>query len=159
MTTRTQAAAVLVAATIALSGCAPGPASVPAPTDTASHGDHDHGDHDVIVPSPTSTPDLDAAATAAVDALKAYAQRDLDYPTWFEQLKPHLHSTAIEAYSTVQPSRIPAMTIQDGAEAAPTSTDVYAVVYVPTSVGEYTIELRRDDPSAEWGVTRFQPSN
>ncbi|UWF76573.1 phosphatase PAP2 family protein [Microbacterium sp. EF45047] len=65
----------------------------------------------------------------------------------------------IEAYSTVQPSRIPAMTIQDGAEAAPTSTDVYAVVYVPTSVGEYTIELRRDDPSAAWGVTRFQPSN
>ena len=27
----------------------------------------------------------------------------------------------------------------------------------PTSLGDYTIELRRDDATACWGVTRFQP--
>lgn len=148
--------AVLFAAALILTGCAGDPVPAAPPTSSAPT-DHDHGDHDVLVPSPTETPDLQAAASAAVDALEAYADRDLDYAAWFDQLKPHLHPTALEAYSTVNPSRIPVVEIQDGAEAAATSTDTYAVVYVPTSVGEYTIELRRDDAAANWGVTRFQP--
>ncbi len=159
MTIRTRAA-VLIAATLLLTGCTAEPTPGPAPTATASegHSDHEeHGDHDVLVPSPTATPDQEAAAAAATDALEAYAQRDLEYTAWFEQLKPHLHPTAVEAYGTVNPSRIPAMEVQEGAEAASTSTETYAVVYVPTSIGEYTIELRRDDPAASWGVTRFQP--
>ena len=158
MTTRTQAtAAVLVAVVIALTGCTAEPAPAPTPTAAADHGDHDHGDHDEDVPTPPAAADHEAAAAAATDALKAYAQRDLDYSAWFEQLKPHLHATAIEAYGTVQPSRIPPMEVEAGAEAAETSTETYAVVYVPTSMGEYTIELRRDDAAARWGVTRFQP--
>lgn len=158
MRTHKTIAALLAVAALMLTGCAsePTPAASPPASESAEH-DHDHGDHDVLVPSPTTTPDLDATATAAVDALEAYADRDLDYAAWFEQLKPHLHPTAVEAYSTVNPSRLPVVEIQDGAEAAATSTDTYAVVYVPTSLGDYTIELRRDDATASWGVTRFQP--
>lgn len=155
MRTHRTTAAFLAVAALILTGCASEPTPAASPPSSAS--DHDHGDHDVLVPSPTTSPDLDAAATAAVDALEAYADRDLDYVAWFEQLKPHLHPTAVEAYSTVNPSRLPVVEIQDGAEAAATSTDTYAGVYVPTSLGEYTIELRRDDAAASWGVTRFQP--
>lgn len=156
MTIRTRAA-VLIATALLLTGCTAEPAPGPAPTASASEAPGEHGDHDELVPSPTATPDQEAAAAAATDALEAYAHRDLDYTAWFEQLKPHLHPTAVEAYGTVNPSRIPAMEVQEGAEAAATSTETYAVVYVPTSIGEYTIELRRDDPASSWGVTRFQP--
>lgn len=155
MTTRTRVAAILAVAALALTGCAAEPE--PAPTPEVSADAHDHGDHDVLVPTPTAAPDHELAAAAATDALSAFVRRDLDYAAWFEQLKPYLHPTAVQAYGTVNPSRTPEMEVQDDARTAETSTDTYAVVYVPTSVGEYTIELRRDDPTADWGVTRFQP--
>ncbi|MGO2519974.1 MAG: hypothetical protein ACTH8F_07625 [Microbacterium sp.] len=156
MTIRKRTAAVFVAGVLLLAGCTAEPEPAASPTAPTSTGD-DHGDHDVLVPVPTESPDLDAAATAAVDALTAFAHRDLEYVAWFDQLKPHLHPSAVEAYSTVNPSRMPVIEIQDGAEAAATSTATYAVVYVPTSVGDYTIELRRDGADASWGVTRFEP--
>lgn len=156
MTIRKRSAGLLIAATLVLVGCSADPTPAETPTSAASE-EHDHGDHDVLVPSPTETPDLQETAAAAVDALAAFTRRDLEYVAWFDQLKPHLHATAVEAYSTVNPARLPAIEILDGAEAADTSTATYAVVYVPTSAGEYTIELRRDDATAAWGVTRFQP--
>lgn len=133
-------------------------APAPAATSTAHTHEHGgHGDHDELVPAPTSTPDLAAAAVAATDALEAYAHRDLRYSEWFEQLEPHLHPSAVDAYSTVEPSNIPVIAVTGTAQTVATASDTYAVVSVPTSVGEYTVELRRDDPAAPWGVTRFQP--
>lgn len=158
MTIRIRTAAIFLAAAVVLTGCTPAE-SAPAPTSTPVESDHDHphGDHDELVPAPTASPDHAGAASAATDALRAFVSRDLDYTAWFEQLKPFLHESAVTAYETVNPSRIPAMKVLDGAETTETSTDTYAVVYVPTSLGDYTIELRRDDAAGSWGVTRFQP--
>lgn len=153
------AVAVLAAAGIGLTvytvANANNSTAAPVATSTAPAGDQAHGDHDELVPAPT--PDLDAAAAAATDALTAYARRDLAYPEWFAQLEPYLHPSAVDAYATVDPSNIPEIVVTGTAETAGTSSDTYAVVSVPTSAGDYTVELRRDDPSANWGVTRFQP--
>lgn len=155
------AVAVLAAAGIGLTvytvANANNSTAAPSATSTAPVGDQAHGDHDELVPAPTSTPDQGAAAAAATDALTAYARRDLAYPEWFAQLEPYLHPSAVDAYATVDPSNIPEIVVTGTAETAGTSSDTYAVVFVPTSAGEYTVELRRDDPAANWGVTRFQP--
>ncbi len=131
--------------------------AAPAATGNPSPHDEGHGDHDELMPAPTSTPDLGAAAAAATDALTAYAQRDLAYPEWFAQLEPHLHSSAVDAYATVDPSNIPEIEVTGTAKTAGTASETYAVVTVSTSMGDFTVELRRADPSEAWGVTRFQP--
>lgn len=157
MTIRPRTAMILTAAALTLTSCTATPPTPTAPTATTTPNASDRGDHDVLVPHPTATPDHEAAAVAAIDAMTAFADRDLDYTTWFEQLRPHLYPTAVEAYGTVNPSRIPPIDVLGTAEVADTSTDTYAVAYVRTSIGEYTIELRRDTPTDRWGVTRFQP--
>lgn len=85
-------------------------------------------------------------------------RRDLSYDEWFAQLQPFLDETAVDAYATVNPSRIPGFTIDGPGETADVTT-THAVVDVATSVGRYTIELRRDDASTAWSVTRIQPPN
>lgn len=140
---------------IALAGCTATPSTAPTSTSTSdSHGQDEH----TLVPIPTSTPDRAAVAARAVDALTAYGRRDLPYDEWFAQLSPFLDEAATDAYATVNPSRIPLFTIEDAGETADVTT-THAVVDVETSVGRYTLELRRDDASAEWGVTRIQPPN
>lgn len=146
----------LALAAVVLAGCTTTPPTEPASSSTTStsapHGEDEH----TLVPSPTSTPDTTAVAARAVDALTAYGRRDLAYDEWFAQLRPFLDETALDAYATVNPSRIPAFTIDGSGEAADVTT-TYAVVDVATSIGRYTIELHRADASAEWGVTRIQP--
>jgi hypothetical protein len=147
--------ALALVAAIGLAGCTGAPPTDPVPTSTSDHrGEHEH----TLVPEPTTTPDREAVAARAVDALTAYGRRDLSYDEWFAQLQPFLDETAVDAYATVNPSRIPAFTIDGPGETADVTT-THAVVDVATSVGRYTIELRRDDASAEWSVTRIQPPN
>jgi len=147
--------ALAVVAAIGLAGCTGAPPTDPVPTSTSDHrGEHEH----TLVPEPTTTPDREVVAARAVDALTAYGRRDLSYDEWFAQLQPFLDETAVDAYATVNPSRIPAFTIDGPGETADVTT-THAVVDVATSVGRYTIELRRDDASAEWSVTRIQPPN
>ena len=148
---------VVLGAVIGLAGCT---ASLPTdPISTAPtapvHQEHGEDEH-TLVPLPTATPDRTAVATRAVDALAAYGKRDLAYDEWFAQLKPFLDETAVEAYATVNPSRIPAFTIDGTGETADVTT-THAVVDVATSTGRYTIEIHRADATAEWGVTRIQP--
>lgn len=147
--------ALALTAALGLAACTATPPAAPAPTSTdeALQGNDEH----TLVPIPTATPDRSAVAARAVDALTAYGRRDLAYEEWFAQLRPFLEEKAVDAYATVEPSRIPSFTI-DGADVAD-ATDTYAVVDVATSIGRYTIELRRADASAEWSVTRFQPPN
>lgn len=147
--------ALALAAAVGLAGCSVTPKADPVPTSTSDqHGEDEH----TLVPVPSTTPDRAAVAARAVDALTAYGQRDLPYDQWFAQLQPFLDETAVDAYATVNPSRIPAFTI-DGAGETADVTSTHAVVDIDTSVGRYTLELRRADTSAEWGVTRIQPPN
>ena len=147
-------AGALVAA-IGWAGCTGAPPTDPVPTSTSDHrGEHEH----TLVPEPTTTPDREAVAARAVDALTAYGRRDLSYDEWFAQLQPFLDETAVDAYATVNPSRIPAFTIDGPGETADVTT-THAVVDVATSIGRFTLELRRGDGSAEWSVTRIQPPN
>lgn len=145
--------ALALTAALGLAACSPTPTAGRAPSSTADgRGEHEH----TLVPSPTTTPDRAAVAARAVDALTAYGQRDLSYEEWFAQLQPFLDETAVDAYATVNPSRIPAFTIDGPGEASDVTT-THAVVDVATSIGRYTLELRRADAAAEWGVTRIQP--
>lgn len=144
---------------VALAGCTTTAPTEPVPTSTTSATSAPHGeDEHTLVPAPTSTPETTAVTARAVAALTAYGRRELAYDEWFAQLRPFLDETAVDAYATVNPSRIPAFTIEGDGEAADVTT-TYAVVDVDTSIGRYTIELRRADASAEWGVTRIQPPN
>ena len=148
--------ALALTAALGLAACSGTPPAEPAPSSTADvHGEHGEDEH-TLVPIPSTTPDGAAVAERAVDALTAYGRRDLAYDEWFAQLQPFLDETAVDAYATVNPSRIPAFTIDGPGEAADV-TSTHAVVDVATSVGRYTIELRRADASAEWSVTRIQP--
>lgn len=149
--------ALALVAAIGLAGCTSTQPADPIPTSTSSGDSHGNDEH-TLVPVPTSTPDRAAVAARAVDGLTAYGRRDLAYDEWFDQLRPFLDETAVDAYATVNPSRIPAFTIDDAGETADVTT-THAVVDVATSNGRYTIELRRADDSAEWGVTRIQPPN
>jgi hypothetical protein len=145
--------ALALTAALGLAACSPTPTAGPAPSSTADgRGEHEH----TLVPSPSTTPDRAAVAARAVDALTAYGQRDLPYEEWFAQLQPFLDETAVDAYATVNPSRIPAFTIDGPGETADVTT-THAVVDVATSIGRYTLELRRADAAAEWSVTRIQP--
>lgn len=147
--------ALALTAALGLAACSASPPAEPVPTSTGDHhGEHEH----TLVPSPTTTPDGTAVAERAVDALTAYGQRDLPYDEWFAQLQPFLDETAVDAYATVNPSRIPAFTIDGPGETADVTT-THAVVDIATSVGRYTLELRRADAAAEWTVTRIQPPN
>lgn len=145
--------ALALVAAIGLAGCTGAPPTAPVPTSTSDQrGEHEH----TLVPEPTTTPDHEAVAVRAIDALTAYGRHDLSYDEWFAQLQPFLDATAVDAYATVNPSRIPAFTIDGPGETADV-TSTHAVVDVATSIGRYTIELRREDTSAEWSVTRIQP--
>lgn len=144
-----------LAAALSLSGCATTDTAAPMPTSTTSEGARGLDSH-TLVPIPTSTPDATAAVEWAGQALTAYGRRDLAYDEWFEQLRPFLAESGVDAYATVNPSRIPLFTINGPGEAA-SVTDTYAVVDVATSIGRYTLELRRENASAAWGVTRIQP--
>lgn len=147
--------ALALTAALGLAACSASPPAEPVPTSTGDHrGEHEH----TLVPSPTTTPDGAAVAERAVDALTAYGQRDLPYDEWFAQLQPFLDDTTVDAYATVNPSRIPAFTIDGPGETADVTT-THAVVDIATSIGRYTLELRRADASAEWTVTRIQPPN
>lgn len=147
--------ALALTAALGLAACSASPPAEPVPTSTGDHrGEHEH----TLVPSPTTTPDGAAVAERAVDALTAYGQRDLPYDEWFAQLQPFLDDTAVDAYATVNPSRIPAFTIDGPGETADVTT-THAVVDIATSIGRFTLELRRADASAEWTVTRIQPPN
>lgn len=158
MNARTTLAAGAAIAMTLLTACTPQTSTTPPPATSSTTAPTQHvNDHDGITPTWTSAPDHDGAAVTAADALRAYSDRDLDYTAWFAQLEPYLHPTAVDAYSTVDPANIPAFTITGDAVTTSTSTDTYAVVYVPTSVGDYTVELRRDSTGASWGVTRLQP--
>lgn len=145
--------ALALVAAVGLAGCSANPPTDPVPSSTS---DHRGGDEHTLVPVPSTTPDRAAVAARAVDALTAYGRRDLPYDQWFAQLRPFLDETAVDAYATVNPSRIPPFTIDGPGETADV-TSTHAVVDVATSAGRYTIELRRADASAAWGVTRIQP--
>lgn len=157
MQSRLTATALVLAATLTLAACSiETPAPAPTPTGSA-HANEGHDEHE-LVPSPTATPDAAAASQAAVDALTAYGDRDQSFDTWFSGLKPHLYETAVDEYSTVNPTRIPVFDITgDAAVLELTDSDRYAVLSVPTSIGDYIVELRRDADADPWGATRFQP--
>lgn len=157
MQPRLTTSALLLAAALTLTACSTqDPPPAPAPT-ASGHADDGHDEHE-LVPSPTATPDAAAASDAAVAALTAYGDRDQAYDTWFAGLKPHLYATAVDEYSTVNPARIPIFEVTgEAAVLELTDSDRYAVLSVPTSIGEYIVELRRDADTDPWGATRFQP--
>ena len=105
-----------------------------------------------------SAPTVYTSGCRRAKSITSTMRRDLSYDEWFAQLQPFLDETAVDAYATVNPSRIPGFTIDGPGETADVTT-THAVVDVATSVGRYTIELRRDDASTAWSVTRIQPPN
>lgn len=117
--------------------------------------EHGYDEHDLVeVPDEV---DLSEINDAAIAAFEAYADKDQAYTDWFAGLKPHLYPSAVDAYATVQPQKIPVLSVNGDGAVLDGSTASYAVVDVPTDSGAYRIEMRRDDGQGPWLASRITP--
>jgi len=156
---RTAAAGLLAAA--ALAGCTSGspdaaPQTTATTTVTAQGPSDDHADLGTAAPAPTwdAAAEL-AAAMAALDTMRDYAQPDRDPQTWYELLAGHLTATAQAAYYGTDPSQVPVRTVRDATVTSPSA--YLAQAQVDTDAGTYTVLLVREDGASPWRVERITP--
>ncbi len=102
--------------------------------------------------------DIEATQAVAVDALRAYLDREQGPDAWLDGLAPYLARDAVDAYATVDPARIPQATLNgDPLLAQGTAT---ALSYlVPTTGGQWRVEMVKEGEagSTRWAVSRFVP--
>ena len=168
-----------VAMAVVLAGCAsqddtpgtPSPATSssspafpdPSQFSTPSSGvvaEDDDGSEYTISPGPVPEWD-DASQRAALDAataaMRAFAQPDLDYDTWWSKLSPLLTQQAQQDYAYVVPANIPVREVTDNGELVDKESAFVGHVEVPTDVGTYTVIVIRADGASPWLVSRFMP--
>lgn len=122
--------------------------------------EHDDGSEYTISPAPVPEWD-DASRRAAIDtataAMRAFAQPDLDYDTWWNKLYPLLTQQAQQDYAYVVPANIPVREVTGNGELVDTESAYVGHVEVPTDVGTYTVLVIRADGASPWLVSRFTP--
>lgn len=113
----------------------------------------------VPLPAPATWTD-DVRATAleeAVAAVAAFAQPDLDYDTWWEQVEPHLSLQAQVVYNTVDPRLVPVRAVTGAPVLIDESSTLLTEVHVPTDAGPYVVLLVRADGNAPWLAEQIRP--
>lgn len=150
MRSRASAVTVVTVLTGLLTGCAAAPSS--APTHRTPTSD----------PSPAAVspkPKLSASAPASTPLgagermWAAFSQRGLPYDKWWAQLKPLLSDAARAVIVYDDPHNIPAMTLTGRihlARSAPGQPRYTAKVVVPTSKGEFDLNLERHTLKTPW---------
>ncbi len=120
--------------------------------------DEDTGE--TVEPKPVPTWD-DASREAVVDAaeaaLRAFAQPDLDYDTWWAGLEPLLTQDAAVDYAYVDPANIPVRKVTGEGVIVEDTSAYVATVEVPTDAGNYHVLLIRQDAASPWLVSRISP--
>jgi len=165
---------LVVAASLALTGCTPSPGAAPAPTGSAiesgaispstsptddhAHAEGDEDDHP-SVPIPEAGADSQAdASTAATTAVTAFARPTLPESQWWGELLPLLSQKGAVAYEGTLPSNIPVTAVTGPATVLPASTEVATLVEVPTDAGLYVVTLVRGSPNEPWLAERIRPA-
>jgi hypothetical protein len=126
----------------ALAGCAAAP--------TAARTPHS-------LTGSTTSPLVTAAAGTPLGAGQrvwaAFADAGLPYDQWWAQLMPLLSDAARAIYVYDDPRRIPSMTVRGTihlAARAPGEPNYTAEVIVPTSKGEFGLDLERHTLTSPW---------
>ena len=155
------AAPVVIAGVLgALTGCAHAPSSAPP--------------HHASSTSPAATtaspsPMLEATAPAGTPlgtgqrAWAAFSERGLPYDAWWAQLKPLLSGSARAVYVYDDPRKLPSMKLTSDlhlAAKAPAEPRYTAEVIVPTSKGDFALDLERHTLKSPWLIyaIKFPPS-
>ena len=98
-----------------------------------------------------------AAAEAATTAMRLFARRDVDAPTWWSDLAPVMSARAAQDYRYVDPGNVPATKVTGRAKVVSQDTPSVARVSVPTNAGVYLLILSRTQEDPQWLVERFTP--
>ena len=177
---RPSSAIALVAAILALTGCAAAAEGAQPPTPTPSTSTNGQGptlpDLEQFTPPPEGLIDEDtgeavtvqpvpewnqasrsSAIAAAEQAMTAFARPSLDYDTWWAELVPLLTQQATADYAYVDPGNIPASRVTGSGELVEVTSAYVANVEVPTDAGTYTLVLSRANAAAPWLASRFTP--
>jgi ABC-type transport system substrate-binding protein len=150
MTTRAAAVAMALAALCAVAGCASAPSSGP-----TSHTTTSTPSPAASSPSPMLTPTAPARTPLGTGerVWAAFSERGLSHDAWWTHLKPLLSDSAQAVYVYDDPRNIPSMKITDKihlAAKAPAEPRYTAEVIVPTSKGDFGLDLERHTLRSEW---------
>jgi hypothetical protein len=149
--------ALLVAATLVLSGCSPATPDTAPPTTTtpnpaAEEADHDHDDG----PGPAiSVPPPPAALNAATAYVRAWARPHLDHDTWYAGTRPLATPAYAQLLADTDPANMPAQVVTGPARAVSATTAV-VVADVPTDTG--TVRVRLTSADGRWLVATCTPA-
>ena len=155
MSKRAAPAAMLLAILAALAACtgAPGGASAThTPTSHTSKGDASPAAASPS-PLPTSTAPAGTPLGAGERVWAAFSERGLPHDEWWAQLRPLLSGSARAVYVYDDPRNIPSMKITDKlhlAPKAPAEPRYTAEVIVPTSKGDFALDLERHTLKSKW---------
>jgi len=156
-TARQTPIALLLAATLVVSGCsrttpdAPPPATITStPNPAAEEADHDDGPGPAVSVSPPP-----AALDAASAYVRAWARPQLDRDTWYAGTR-HLAAPAYaQLLADTDPANVPAQAVTGPARAV-SSTTAVVVADVPTDAG--TVRVRLTPIDGRWLVATCAPA-
>lgn len=162
----TLAVSLLIAGCTSTPGAPANSTDVPGATASASPtGDspHEHGsgeeeDHPTEpIPEAGEASQTDAVA-AAERVVTVFARPTLDEAQWWNELVPLLSQKGAVAYEGTLPSNVPVTAVTGPAAVLPASTEVAALVEVPTDAGPYIVTLVRDSADQPWLAERIRPA-
>lgn len=133
---RSNLAAAAAAVLLALLSACSGTEDAPAPTPSSGESQpQERGD----------------AERVAREALTTWAQPDLPYQQWWDQVEPLLTPSAREDYSYTDPAVIPPLEITGEAEeeAEPYDPNV-TTFYYETTEGRFGVDVARDPEAGQW---------
>lgn len=156
-------AALALACGLLLAGCSaqdPRLANQPATHTVEPDGPGDAGE--VIPADPHAAPTwdqhaVDSASGRALEAMRAYARRDLDPQAWYEQLAGYLSAGGQAAFYGTDPRLVP-VTAVAGVAAVSSPSAYLAAVTVDTDAGPYRVLLVRQAGDVDWLVERIEPA-
>jgi hypothetical protein len=150
--------ALLLAATLAVSGCGrTTPHTTPSATTTTStpnpateEADHDDGPGPAVSVSPPP-----AALNAATAYVRAWARPQLDRDTWYAGTRHLVTPAYAQLLADTDPANVPAQAVT-GAARAVSSTTAVVVADVPTDTG--TVRVRLTPSDDRWLVATCAPA-
>jgi hypothetical protein len=150
MSARIAAAAAIVAALAAVTGCSSSPSTTP-----ASHTSSSDPTTKSAAPKPMLTPTAPASTPLGTGerVWAAFSQRGLSQDAWWAELKPLLSNSARATYVYDDPRNLPAMKLTGKlhlAAKAPGEPKYTAEVVVPTSKGTFALDLERHTVGSKW---------
>ena len=154
--------AVAVAGLLGLAGCSSGSSDQPAAASSTAVDPHDHAHVEALPSTAPASPtwgerDTASATQVGLDAMRAFAQPDLDPEVWYELLAGYLTAAGQQAFYGVDPSTVPVRVVL-GTSSRPGPSPYLAEVTAFTDAGDYRLQLVRDGVGDSWKVERLEPA-